>query len=104
MDALKHRLFDTNPHEQVPVSRERIAKRDKDFSITGVEKTVQGPFLRFAISDEDYYCSDVVKRSPPLLFGGAASGWEVPLDLLGLIEEVAVECGLLRDSKLEARV
>lgn len=83
-----------NSHEKVSISRERIAKEVKDLKSTKWKDV--GWTFPSNISDEDYYCLDVVKRSRPLLFQVVASEWEVPLDLLGLIEEVAVECGLPR--------
>jgi len=86
-----------NSHEQVSVNRERIAEIVKDLNIT------ERKDVTWALSNipgEEHYCLDVVKRLSPLLFAVAASEWEVPLDLLGLIEEVAVECGLPRIRKL----
>lgn len=82
-----------NSHEEVSLSRQRIAKEVKDL------KTTKWRDARVSLSDvsgDDYYYLVVVKRSRPLLFQVVASEWEVPLDLLGLIEEVAVECGLPR--------
>lgn len=83
-----------NSHEQVLISRECIAKEVKDLKTTKWQDYTRT--FSSQITDEDYYCLDVVKRSRPLLFDVAASEWEVSLDLLGLIKEVAVECGLPR--------
>lgn len=88
-----------NSHEQVSVSRERIAERVKDLNATE-RKDVTWALSKVNIPGEEYYCLDIVKRLSPLLFAVAASEREVPLDLLGLIEEVAVECGLPRIRKL----
>jgi hypothetical protein len=43
---------------------------------------------------DPFYGSDVVKRLISLYFEIAASIWERCVDLLGLLEEIAIECGL----------
>ncbi len=88
-----------NSHEQVSISRERIAERVKDLKTTE-RKDVTWVLSKVNIPGEEYYYLDIVKRLSPLLLAVAASEWEVPLDLLGLIEEVAVACGLPRIRKL----
>jgi hypothetical protein len=42
---------------------------------------------------DPFYDSDVVKRLNPPYFEVAASTWERRVDLLGLLEDVAIECG-----------
>lgn len=82
-----------NSHEQVLISHECIAKRVEDLKTTKWKDVTET--FNSNISDEDYYCLNVVKQSSPLLFEIAVSEWEVSLNLLSLIEEVAVECELL---------
>jgi hypothetical protein len=81
-------------HEQVVVSRERIAKTAEDLETTpwkGVTWALSG-------SGGDLFWLDAMNRSSLLYFAIAASEWGVSLDLLGVIEEVAVECDLPRIS------
>ena len=84
--------------DQVTVTRRRIAKTAKSLSSTEwVGRT--WAFSNHDISDEDYYCLDALKRADPVLFEVAAREWGVRLDLLGIIEEVAIECNLPRVSR-----
>jgi hypothetical protein len=85
-------------HEQVAVSRIRIAKTVEDLETTAW-KDVTWALCESDISADEYYFGlDAIKRSSPLRFYVAASEWGVSLDLLGVIEEVAIECDLPRMS------
>jgi hypothetical protein len=48
--------------------------------------------------ENDLLSLDGMKSVKPISFDVAASEWGVPLDLLGVIEEVAIDCGLPRIS------
>lgn len=84
-------------HESVVVSRYRIAITKKYLETKaweGVTRALCGANL----SEEGIFCLDAMKRSKPLCFDVAASQWGIPLDLLGVIKEVAVESNLPRTS------
>jgi hypothetical protein len=81
-------------HERVAVSRIRIAKTAEDLETTTWEDVTWALCESDSEEVEDYLCLDAIKRSSPLRVDVAASEWEVSLDLLGVIEEVAVECDL----------
>jgi hypothetical protein len=73
----------------VPPKESKILKSTKLEEVTWTLPTID-------ISDEDFNRSGAVKQLGPLVFPVALSEWEVPLDLLDLIEEVAIKCGLPR--------
>jgi hypothetical protein len=82
-------------HESVPVSRGRIAETKEAL------KSEEWENVTWALCQPDlseYYPFDAMKRSKPVWFDVAASKWGVSLDVLGVIEEVAVECNLPRIS------
>lgn len=84
-------------HESVVVSRYRIAITKKYLETKaweGVTRALCGANL----SEEGIFYLDAMKRSKPLCFDVAASQWGIPLDLLGVIKEVAVESNLPRTS------
>ena len=84
--------------DEVTVTRERIAKTAESLSRTewvGLTWALRN----FDISDEDYYCLDALRRADPVVLMVAAREWGVCLDLLGIIEEVAIECDLPRASR-----
>jgi hypothetical protein len=84
-------------HEEVVVSRGRIAT-----TAEGLETAAWSADTISLVEideDPDYYGLDAMKKSSAILFQVAASGWEA-LDLLGLIEEVAIECDLPRISRM----
>jgi hypothetical protein len=89
-------------HEEVVVSRGRIAT-----TAEGLETAAWTVYMTclcevnegFGFYGLGYYDLDAMKRSSAILFQVAASGWEA-LDLLGLIEEVAIECDLPRISRM----
>ena len=51
--------------KKVSVSRERIAKRVENLKTTQWQDVI-GVLSATDISEEDYYCLDIVKRSRPL--------------------------------------
>ena len=84
--------------DEVTVTRRRMAKTAESLSSTewvGLTWALRN----FDISDEDYYCLDALRRADPVVFMVAAREWGVCLDLLGIIEEVAIECDLPRVSR-----
>jgi hypothetical protein len=83
-------------HDLHAVSRKRIADTVKDLE-TAEWKAFTGVCSAYML-DTDLYCVDVMKSVKPVLFDIAASEWGVPLGLLGVIEGVAIDCGLPRMS------
>ena len=84
--------------DRVAVTRKRRAKTAKSLSST------EWVGLTWALYNDDisgqyYYCLDALKRADPVVFTVAAREWGVRLDLLGIIEEVAIECDLPRVSR-----
>jgi hypothetical protein len=77
------------PHD---VSRTRIADTSKDLETAdwGEDVTTVSPSKLSA----DLYLPDAMKLVEPVFFVVAASEWGVQLDLLDVIEKVAIECGL----------
>ena len=84
--------------DEVTVTRERIAKTAESLSRTewvGLTWALRN----VDISGNDYYCLDALRRADPVVFMVAAREWGVCLNLLGIIEEVAIECDLPRVSR-----
>jgi hypothetical protein len=91
-----YRVLPDSHEEVVVVTRERTARTAED-----LQSTEWKPYTRLCNSDmseRGYYCLDVIKRSSPLRFSVAASEWNDPLDLLGVVLEVATKCGVPRMS------
>ena len=84
-------------HEEVEVNRYRIATTAEGLETAAW--SVDTISLIEIDEDPDYYGLDAMKKSSAILFQVAASKWEA-LDLLGLIEEVAIECDLPRISRM----
>jgi hypothetical protein len=84
-------------HDLHVVSRRRIADKVKDLETAewGEDFT---SVCSGADMSTDLYLPDAMKSVKPVFFNVAASEWSVPLGLLGVIEGVAVDCGLSLDS------
>lgn len=85
--------------KQVVVSRDRIAKSTKDLRSTAWEPITMA-LTDVDISGEEFFCLDSLKRSEPVVFVVAAREWGVRLDLLGVIEDAAIDCHMPRMSRL----
>lgn len=85
--------------KQVVVSRDRIAKTTKDLRST-TWKPITMALTDVDISNEEFFCLDSLKRSKPVVFVVAAREWGPHLDLLGMIEDAAIDCGMPRMSRL----
>lgn len=88
--------------DEVVVSRERIATTAEGLETAAWRDCMNCLYEideRFCFYGSGYYSSDAMKKSSAIQFQVAASRWEA-LDLLGLIEEVAIECDLPRISRM----
>lgn len=74
------------------ISKERAAITVADLEFKEW-KTAGGVYTVIDVSDDGFYKLDAMKHAKPIHFDVAAQEW-VSLDLLGMIENVAIECGL----------
>jgi hypothetical protein len=81
-------------HDPHVVSRMRVAVTVKDLETAEWEVSTSICYDGDR-SYNDLFCVDVMKSEKPVIFDVAASEWGVQLDLLGVIEGVAIDCGLL---------
>ena len=72
------------------VSRTRIADTSKDLETADWGKDITT--VCTSKLSADLYLPDAMKLVEPVFFDVAASEWGVQLDLLGVIEKVAIEC------------
>jgi hypothetical protein len=84
-------------HEMITVGRTRDAET---ISALGSAKWKGWKWgLRSAAGKlDELFCLDAMKQSDPLWIEVAASEWGVVIDVLSIVQEVAVECGLSRSS------
>ena len=80
-------------HGRAVVTYQRCAKMKKDLATTKWEDLTWSMHDR-DFSTQPYYNFRAIKRSNPIAFDVAARNWYDPVDLLGIVEEVAVRCGL----------
>jgi hypothetical protein len=85
-------------HDPHDVSRKRIADTVKDLETAEWEVSISVCSSADVSDSGDLYLPDAMKLVKPVLFDVAASEWGVQLDLLGVIEGVAVDCGLSLNS------
>ena len=76
------------------VTRERIVNSADNLATTPCQDLTKA-CLSHNLEEEGLFALEVVRRLNPLSIECAASEWG-PLDLIGLVEEVAIECGLPR--------
>lgn len=82
-------------HDRIVISRERVARNVERLRST-TWKDVRTAFCSFDLSKEALFCLNAVKESRVLWFEVAASDFGISLDLLSLIQEIAVKAGLPR--------
>ena len=82
-------------HKQIVISLERVAKNVERLESTPW-RGITWAFRTFNLSEETLFCLNAVKESKALWFEVAAREWGVPLDSLGLIQELVVKSGLPR--------